>query len=129
MKFALKITIIVLSLHWLCPAQIAIKAETLHPVSAPAMKNALVLINNGKIAAVGLSSELKIPEGYKVEGMKSLQINEAYFDVNENKTAKFESDYVLEDNKYESYEHVRSIDLTKEVDIEGKSVVKITLEA
>ena len=40
-----------------------------------------------------------IPEGYKVEGLESLQINEAYFDVNENKTAKFESDYILEDNK------------------------------
>ena len=40
-----------------------------------------------------------IPDGYIVEGLESLQINEAYFDVNENKTAKFESDYVLEDNK------------------------------
>ncbi|MEQ8623367.1 MAG: hypothetical protein RJQ00_11690 [Vicingaceae bacterium] len=33
--------------------------------------------------------------------------------------------YVLEDNKYESYEHVRSIDLTKEVDIEGNTFLSI----
>ena len=40
-----------------------------------------------------------IPEGYNVEGLESLQINEAYLDVNNVKTAKFESDYVLEGNK------------------------------
>lgn len=40
-----------------------------------------------------------IPDGYEVEGLESLKINYAYLDVNNKKTAKFESDYVLEGNK------------------------------
>ncbi|NNK83681.1 MAG: hypothetical protein HKO92_11210 [Flavobacteriaceae bacterium] len=41
---------------------------------------------------------VNIPDGYNVEGLESLKINEAYQDVNNVKTAKFESDYVLEGN-------------------------------
>jgi len=33
--------------------------------------------------------------------------------------------YILENNKYEDYEHVRSIDLTKEVEIEGNTFLSI----
>ncbi len=44
------------------------------------------------------SIEVRIPDGYTVEGLKSLKIDKSYKDENGVKVAKFESDYELKDN-------------------------------
>ncbi|MFT7619529.1 MAG: imidazolonepropionase-like amidohydrolase [Planctomycetota bacterium] len=51
-------------------AQIAVKAEALHVVSGPMIRNGIVLMNKGKITAVGPAASIKIPVGYKVVSAK-----------------------------------------------------------
>ncbi|MCB1025351.1 MAG: amidohydrolase, partial [Acidobacteria bacterium] len=47
-------------------AQVAIKGETVYPMSGAPIKNGVVLTNNGKITAIGPASSITIPNGYKV---------------------------------------------------------------
>lgn len=53
-------------------AQIAIKADSIFPVTSPMIKNGVLLIKEGKIEAVGTASEIKIPAGYTVYETKVL---------------------------------------------------------
>ncbi|HEV7643940.1 MAG TPA: amidohydrolase family protein [Pyrinomonadaceae bacterium] len=47
-------------------AQIAVKGETVWTMAGEPIKNGVVLINNGKIEAVGEEAAVKIPANYKV---------------------------------------------------------------
>lgn len=48
-------------------SQVAIEGKIVHTMSdAKSIENGVVVITNGKIAAVGKAGEVKIPEGYKV---------------------------------------------------------------
>lgn len=47
-------------------AQIAVKGETIHTMEGKAIKNGVILTQNGKIKAVGPASSIKIPETYEV---------------------------------------------------------------
>ena len=47
-------------------AQIAVKAETIWTMAGEPITNGVVLINNGKIEAVGTAAQVKIPANYRV---------------------------------------------------------------
>lgn len=47
-------------------AQIAVKADTIYTVDGPKIVNGVVLVNNGKIEAVGRANQVKIPSNYEV---------------------------------------------------------------
>ncbi len=47
-------------------AQIAVRGETVWTMAGEPVSNGVVLINNGKIEAVGTASNIKIPENYKI---------------------------------------------------------------
>lgn len=55
---------------FIAEAQIAVKGETIWTMAGESIKNGVILINNGKIEAVGTSSQIKIPNGYKVINAK-----------------------------------------------------------
>lgn len=50
----------------LATAQTAIVGETVHTLTGAPLKNAVVLVRDGKIESVGPAATTKIPEGYKV---------------------------------------------------------------
>jgi imidazolonepropionase-like amidohydrolase len=47
-------------------AQIAVKAETVWTMAGEPIANGVVLVNNGKIEAVGTAAQIKIPANYRV---------------------------------------------------------------
>ncbi len=47
-------------------AQVAVKADFIHVVSGPPIRNGLVLMDKGKITSVGRQDEIEIPKGYRV---------------------------------------------------------------
>lgn len=51
-------------------AQIAVKGETVWTMAGEPIKDGVVLINNGKIEAVGAASSITIPNNYKVVSAK-----------------------------------------------------------
>jgi imidazolonepropionase-like amidohydrolase len=51
-------------------AQIAVKAETIWTMAGEPVTNGVVLINNGKIEAVGTAAQVKIPANYRVINAK-----------------------------------------------------------
>lgn len=51
-------------------AQIAVKGETVWTMAGDPITNGVVLINNGKIEAVGTASQIKIPSAYRVISAK-----------------------------------------------------------
>jgi len=51
-------------------AQIAVKGETVYTMNGSAITNGVVLINDGKIEAVGAASDISIPNGYDVHEAK-----------------------------------------------------------
>lgn len=51
-------------------AQIAVKGETVYTMDGRAIKDGVVLTNNGKIEAVGPASSVRIPSNYKVVSAK-----------------------------------------------------------
>ncbi len=51
-------------------AQIAVKGETVWTMAGEAIQNGVVLVNNGKIEAVGAASQIKIPNNYRVINAK-----------------------------------------------------------
>ncbi|MGI8670000.1 MAG: amidohydrolase family protein [Aridibacter sp.] len=63
------ITFLLLTAHCLlltASAQIAVKGETVYTMDGQAIKNGVVLTNNGKITAVGPNTRIVVPNGYKV---------------------------------------------------------------
>ena len=67
---------IIASIVFLLPfgvmAQIAIKADSLFPVTAPLIRNGVVLVKDGKIEAVGSAATIQIPAGYTIYETKVL---------------------------------------------------------
>jgi imidazolonepropionase-like amidohydrolase len=51
-------------------AQIAVKGETVYTMNGSAITNGVILINDGKIEAVGSESDVSIPGGYDVHEAK-----------------------------------------------------------
>lgn len=47
-------------------AQVAVRGELVHTMAGPALRDAVVLVRDGKIVAVGPAAEVRIPEGYEV---------------------------------------------------------------
>ncbi len=47
-------------------SQIAVKAETVWTMAGEPITNGVVLVNNGKIEAVGTAAQIKIPANYKI---------------------------------------------------------------
>jgi imidazolonepropionase-like amidohydrolase len=47
-------------------AQVAIRGETVHTMAGPAIKNGVILIRDGKIAAIGSGDAITIPDGVRV---------------------------------------------------------------
>lgn len=47
-------------------AQIAVKGDTIHTMAGNDITNGVVLINNGKIEAIGPAASIKIPSNYRV---------------------------------------------------------------
>jgi imidazolonepropionase-like amidohydrolase len=45
---------------------IAVRGETVYPVSAPPIENGVVLIEDGRIAAVGPAADVRIPDGVEI---------------------------------------------------------------
>lgn len=46
-------------------AQVAVRGETVHTMAGPPIRNAVVLIRDGKIERVGPASRVRIPAGYR----------------------------------------------------------------
>ena len=53
-------------------AQVAVKAEVIHTVSGPVINDGVVVVTDGKIAAVGPAAEVSIPAGHEVLEAKVL---------------------------------------------------------
>ena len=53
---------------WPCAAsaQVAIRGGTIHTMAGPSIQNGVILIRDGKIAAVGTRDAITIPEGVRV---------------------------------------------------------------
>lgn len=64
-----RISVIIAAMLLAAPAtlaQVAVRAKTLHTMSGPEITDGVVVITDGKIAAVGPAAGVKIPEGYRV---------------------------------------------------------------
>ena len=62
-------TLLLFTLHFslfTASAQIAVKGETVWTMAGEPIVNGVVLINNGKIEAVGTAAQIKIPSNYKI---------------------------------------------------------------
>ncbi len=64
--FSLLTTVICLSVANLASGQIAVRGETVHTMAGKPIKDGMVIIRDGKIAAIGTSDTLKVPEGFEV---------------------------------------------------------------
>ncbi|HEY0404367.1 MAG TPA: hypothetical protein VGC89_01485, partial [Pyrinomonadaceae bacterium] len=62
---ALLLTLLVFTFAPEALAQLAVRAETLHTMAGPEIKDGVVLIRDGKIERVGPASQVRIPAGYK----------------------------------------------------------------
>lgn len=47
-------------------AQVAVRGQTVHTMAGPPITDGVVVIRDGKIAAVGLAANVQIPEGFRV---------------------------------------------------------------
>ncbi|MEZ6196668.1 MAG: amidohydrolase family protein [Planctomycetota bacterium] len=57
---------LLLSLTPVLPAQLAIRGGVVHPVSGPPIEDAVILVRDGKIAAIGPAASVEIPAGFRV---------------------------------------------------------------
>lgn len=62
--------ILCLSLSALHAQNLAVRADILHTAAGPAIADGVVVIQNGKITAVGKASEVKVPSGLTVKRVK-----------------------------------------------------------
>jgi len=68
--FTLGLMILVLAFSLSASAQIAVKGETVWTMAGEPISNGVILVNNGKIEAVGPASQVNIPAGYRVINAK-----------------------------------------------------------
>src|SRR4051812_39690828 len=61
----LRLTILVVSTFAAAFAQVAVRGETVYTMAGPPIRDAVVLINNGKIERVGPASQVAAPRGYR----------------------------------------------------------------
>ena len=47
-------------------AQVAVRGKTVHTLAGSAIADGIVLVRDGKIAAVGSAADIKVPDGFKV---------------------------------------------------------------
>ena len=66
MKQALLFACLALGAGAACGQDIAVRGGTVYPVTAPPIENGVVVVEDGKIAAVGPASEVRIPDGMEV---------------------------------------------------------------
>lgn len=64
-QISLLVVALILGISSLSSAQIAVQADTLYTMDGPKIIDGVVLVKNGKIEAVGSSSEIDIPSGYE----------------------------------------------------------------
>ena len=57
-------SLLLLILTGVASAQIAVRGESVHTMAGPVLKNALVVVTDGKIAAMG--PDARVPDGYRV---------------------------------------------------------------
>jgi len=65
-RIVLNILLILFLLTTSLKAQLAVQAETVYTMNGDAIQNGVVLINDGKIEAVGPASRVRIPRDYEV---------------------------------------------------------------
>ncbi len=73
MKYTLTFFFLLLTAYCLpltAYAQIAVKGETVWTMTGEPITNGVVLINNGKIEAVGIAADIKIPANYRIVSAK-----------------------------------------------------------
>ena len=68
-SFAFALLIVQCSIFDVC-AQIAVKGETVWTMAGEPITNGVVLVNNGKIEAVGTAAQITIPANYKIVSAK-----------------------------------------------------------
>lgn len=49
-----------------CHAQVAVRAKIIHTMAGPPVHDGIVVFENGKVAAVGPASEVKVPDGLPI---------------------------------------------------------------
>ncbi|MDG1051693.1 MAG: amidohydrolase, partial [Planctomycetota bacterium] len=54
------------SLAPLAPAQVAVRGGVVHTMAGPPIEDGIVLIRDGKIAAIGPAATIEVPAGYEV---------------------------------------------------------------
>lgn len=60
------LALVTLTLSLAATAQVAVKGKTVYTMAGPPIKDGVVVVRNGKIAAVGPASQVTIPAGFKV---------------------------------------------------------------
>jgi len=65
-KISLLFAALLLGLTSFVSAQVAVQADTLYTMDGPKIVDGVVLINNGKIEAVGSASDVEIPSNYEM---------------------------------------------------------------
>ena len=66
MRAALLVLLFLVTLASAASAQIAVRGGTVHTMAGEAIENGVVVVTDGKIAAVGPASSVRIPDGYRV---------------------------------------------------------------
>ena len=67
MKRAIILGIIVAALPCtIASAQIAVRGKIVHTMAGPSIDNGMVVIQNGKISAIGVASQIAVPQGFRV---------------------------------------------------------------
>jgi imidazolonepropionase-like amidohydrolase len=66
MRRALELAAVLLGFAAAAPAQVAIHGQTVHTMAGEPIRDGIVVIRDGKIAAVGPAATTKVPEGFKV---------------------------------------------------------------
>ncbi|MDZ7681991.1 MAG: amidohydrolase family protein [Fodinibius sp.] len=66
-KISLLLVALLFGITSAASAQIAVQADTLYTMDGPKIVDGVVLINNGKIEAVGSASDVEIPSNYEMQ--------------------------------------------------------------
>jgi imidazolonepropionase-like amidohydrolase len=60
------LTLLIASLAVEASAQVAIRGKTIHTMAGAPISDGIVVIQDGKISAIGRADQIKVPDGYKV---------------------------------------------------------------